>query len=113
MNSFHSEVNKQVELAEKIRQVPPRKLGLKYFINRFRKYFKRCIYRCINSEWNDEDTGQHVHDGDGEEEEVMGSVEVITLLDDVAEDEVAHQTHDQDGEVEDHVTPAWSLIWVS
>ena len=60
----------------------------------------------IDGEGNDEDASEHVHDGDGEEEEVVGSVEVVTLLDDHAEGEVAEEADDDDDQVQDDVAPA-------
>ena len=63
-------------------------------------------HRSIDGEGNDEDASEHVHDGDGEEEEVVGSVEVVTLLDDHAEGEVAEEADDDDDQVQDDVAPA-------
>ena len=66
-------------------------------------------HRSIDGEGNDEDASEHVHDGDGEEEEVVGSVEVVTLLDDHAEGEVAEEADDDDDQVQDDVAPAATL----
>ena len=69
-------------------------------------------HRSVNGKGYDKDAGQHVHHGDGQEEEVMGPVEVVTLLDDHAEDEVAEEPDDDDAEVEDDVAPAGHLARV-
>ena len=69
-------------------------------------------HRGVNGEGYDQDAGQHVHHGDGQEEEVVGPVEVVTLLDDHTEDEVAEEPDDDDAEVEDDIAPAGHLARV-
>ena len=69
-------------------------------------------HRRVNGEGYDQYAGQHVHHGDGQEEEVMSPVEVVTLLDDHTEDEVAEEPDDDDAEVEDDIAPAGHLAGV-
>ena len=95
MDTLHCKVHKEIKLAEEVGQIPAGELG-----------------GGVNSERDDQDTGQHVHDRDGQEEEVMCSVKMVAFLDDVAEDEVADEPDDDDGQVEDDVAPAGSLVRV-
>jgi hypothetical protein len=60
----------------------------------------------VHDEWKGEEADEYVHHGNGQEEEVMGAVEVWTFLDDHAEDEIAHERTTKDGQVEDDVAPA-------
>ena len=39
-------------------------------------------------------------------------MEMVTFLDDIAEDEVAHEPDDDDGQVEDDIAPAGGLVGV-
>ena len=60
----------------------------------------------VDDEGDVEEADEDVHDGDGEEEEVMSPVEIWTFLDDQAEEEVAAQRNANNGEVEYDVGPA-------
>ena len=86
--------------------MPSRKLWLegKISINYYRIWLK-IFYRSINGERNNKNTSQHVHHGDGKEEEVMSSMKMVAFLDDDTEDEVAKETNDDDDKVEDHIAP--------
>ena len=63
-------------------------------------------YRRIHGERYNQNTGQHVHDCDSQEEEMMGPVEMFAFLDDQTEEEVAQESDDDDDKIEDDVAPA-------
>ena len=60
----------------------------------------------VDDEGDVEEADEDVHYGDGQEEEMVRSMEMLTFLDDQAEDEVANERHANNGEVEDDVGPA-------